>query len=113
MREEEVDVDDAFDAEGQESDYDSDESVTYDLEDFIAMGINPTKSTRARPGSEEKVLMLSARYAAGLPLWHDEDCYDHGPRETELMGAHSSAVTAPPAIHLGQDDESAEEEEEE
>jgi len=22
---------------------------------------------------------LAARYAAGLPLWHNDDCYDHGP----------------------------------
>lgn len=35
--------------------------------------------TEAKPGSEDKVKMLSARYAAGVPLWHDEDCYDHGP----------------------------------
>jgi hypothetical protein len=111
MRVEDVDVDDAYDDEGQESEYDSDETVTYDLEDFIAMGINPTKSTRARPGSEEKVLMLSARYAAGLPLWHDEDCYDHGPRETELMGAHMVQMAAAPIIDLGQDEEGAEEEE--
>ena len=34
---------------------------------------------RDRPGSEEKVTMLAARYAAGLPLWHNDDCYDHGP----------------------------------
>jgi hypothetical protein len=57
------------------------------LEEFKAMGINPFRSTKARPGSEEKVLMLSARYAAGLPLWHDSDCYEHGPHEMELMGA--------------------------
>ena len=24
-------------------------------------------------------MMLAARYAAGLPLWHTDDCYDHGP----------------------------------
>jgi len=35
--------------------------------------------TEAKPGSEDKVKMLSARYAAGVPLWHDSDCYDHGP----------------------------------
>ena len=56
-------------------------------EDFKALGINPMEPTTARPGSEEKVLMLSARYAAGLPLWHNSDCYDHGPRESELMGS--------------------------
>lgn len=47
--------------------------------DFIKLGLNPIKPTDAKPGSVDKVLMLAARYAAGLPLWHDSDCYDHGP----------------------------------
>ena len=47
--------------------------------DFQALGIEPDSPTGAKPGSEEKVLMLAARYAAGLPLWHTQDCYDHGP----------------------------------
>lgn len=47
--------------------------------DFEALGIDPGEPTLAKPGSEEKVCMLSARYAAGLPLWHDSDCIDHGP----------------------------------
>lgn len=49
--------------------------------DFMALGIKPGSPTVAKPGSENKVVMLAARYAAGLPLWHDEDCYDHGPIE--------------------------------
>ena len=74
-------------------DYDLDDNVaTFDAEEFKAMGINPFKATHARPGSDEKVMMLSARYAAGLPLWHDSDCYDHGPHETELMGALEEAA---------------------
>ena len=72
-----------------------DNGATLDIEDFKAMGINPTRSTKAKPGTEEKVLMLSARYAAGLPLWHDRDCYDHGPKERELMGAISDAHPQP------------------
>jgi hypothetical protein len=84
----EFEVDPDLDAElevlGEEEFSESGEFL--ELEDYLAMGIDPTQATRARPGSEEKVLMLSARYAAGLPLWHDRDCYDHGPRETELMG---------------------------
>lgn len=67
----------------------------YEFEDFAAMGINPLKPTPARPGTEEKVLMLSARYAAGVPLWHDSDCYDHGPGESELMGSISQVRHAP------------------
>ena len=50
-------------------------------DDFRSLGIDPARPTEGKPGSEEKVLMLAARYAAGLPLWHDEDCYDHGPGE--------------------------------
>ena len=50
---------------------------SYELEDFEALGIIPTDPTSAKPGSEEKVLMLAARYAAGLPLWNKGDCYDH------------------------------------
>ncbi|MFK7818562.1 MAG: hypothetical protein AB8G99_07580 [Planctomycetaceae bacterium] len=48
-------------------------------EEIRALGVNPSEPTGAKPGSEEKVTMLAARYAAGLPLWHNDDCYDHGP----------------------------------
>lgn len=41
--------------------------------------ISPDEATEAKPGSKEKVRKLAARYAAGLPLWHNEDCYDHAP----------------------------------
>jgi hypothetical protein len=51
----------------------------YTEEQFRARGVDPIRPTTAKPGSEAKVLMLAARYAAGLPLWHDSDCYDHGP----------------------------------
>lgn len=54
--------------------------------DFEALGINPEDPTQAKPGSEEKVLMLSARYAAGLPLWHNNDRYDHAPGQSTLSG---------------------------
>lgn len=48
-------------------------------DDFDSLGIDPLTSTVAKPGSEDKVMMLAARYAAGLPLWHQDDCYDHAP----------------------------------
>lgn len=57
---------------------------TFQEEDFAAMGVNPSQATVAKPGSEDKVLMLAARYAAGLPLWNEEDRYDHGPDEAVL-----------------------------
>ncbi len=76
-----------YDQESQET-FEDEESEFAGLteQDYAAMGINPTSPTKARPGSEAKVIMLSARYAAGLPLWHDGDCYEHGPRENDLMG---------------------------
>jgi len=43
----------------------------------------PLTPTEAKPGSEDKVRMLSARYAAGVPLWHGADCYDHGPGDLD------------------------------
>ena len=54
----------------------------YDL-DFIVIDVDPEIATEAKPGSEEKVVMLAARYAAGLPLWHNSDCVDHGPGTVE------------------------------
>lgn len=87
-------------------DYDLDASgETIEIEEFLAMGINPVKSTKAKPGTEEKVLMLSARYAAGLPLWHDRDCYDHGPKERELMGSVSDSLPQPLPLPEADDDE--------
>lgn len=56
------------------------------LEEFDALGIDPSKSTSAKPGTEEKVKMLSARYAAGLALWHTRDRHSHGPNERDLRG---------------------------
>lgn len=48
-------------------------------EELRSLGVDPSAPTAAKPGTEEKVMMLAARYAAGLPLWHNDDCYDHGP----------------------------------
>ena len=54
-------------------------------DDIYSVLTNPTDSsaqnrfapTSHRPGSEDKVLILIARYAAGLPLWHPHDAsYD-------------------------------------
>ena len=53
--------------------------VNFEEIDFESLGIDPGAPTVAKPGSEEKVLMLAARYAAGVPLWHEKDCYDHSP----------------------------------
>lgn len=66
------------------ADLDADLELTenYPEIDYEALGIKPSSPTEAKPGSEEKVCMLAARYAAGLPLWHNEDCVDHGPEPT-------------------------------
>lgn len=58
----------------------------YEEEDYAALGIDPLAPTAAKPGSEEKVLMLAARYAVGLPLWHNQDCVDHGPAALGMIG---------------------------
>jgi hypothetical protein len=68
------------------SEYD-DEPMEFEEIDFEALGIDPKEPTVAKPGSEEKVLILAARYAAGVPLWHDSDCYEHGPGEALLRMA--------------------------
>lgn len=47
--------------------------------------IDPTQPTSARPGTKDKVLMLQARYIAGEPLWHDNDCYQHGPTDAQEL----------------------------
>lgn len=49
------------------------------VDEYEEMGIDPMTSTESKPGSDDKVMMLSARYAAGIPLWNNSDCYDHGP----------------------------------
>lgn len=37
------------------------------------LGIDPHVAARARPGSVEKLAVLSARYALGAPLWNSRD----------------------------------------
>lgn len=59
----------------------------YEDVDFAAIGVEPGEPTKAKPGSEEKVLMLAARYAAGMPLWHNDDCTDHGPARDQRADA--------------------------
>ncbi len=74
-----LDVDEyEADFESKTIDGDDVEGVLPDI-DYEALGIDPSEPTSAKPGSEQKVFTLAARYAAGLPLWHDEDCIDHGP----------------------------------
>ena len=77
--------------------------------DFEDLGIDPSSPTGARPGSEEKVLMLAARYATGVPLWHESDCADHGPAESDLKGPQALTTLFAKA---GSDDSESETEEE-
>lgn len=67
-----------------------DEPIEFEEIDFESLGIDPKEPTVAKPGSEEKVLILAARYAAGVPLWHDSDCYEHGPGEALLRMAQAN-----------------------
>lgn len=67
---------------GTELSFEDAQEATYPTEEFDFSGVDPMIPTGAKPGSEDKVKMLAARYAAGVPLWHDEDCYDHGPSDS-------------------------------
>ena len=69
-------------AVGTDTEFGSEYPGNFEEIDFDSLGINPGAPTTAKPGTEEKVLMLAARYAAGVPLWHEEDCYDHGPGQS-------------------------------
>jgi len=75
----ELEPDSAVEVADEDFDLEEEEVLEFDELDFEALGIDPAGPTAAKPGSPEKVLMLAARYAAGVPLWHDKDCYDHGP----------------------------------
>ena len=64
----------------------------YEGDELVLSGIDPLIPTEAKPGSEDKVKMLAARYAAGIPLWHNGDCYDHGPPQAEFAGGEEFGV---------------------
>lgn len=55
----------------------------FEIEGDEEFDVDPQTPTDAKPGSDDKVVMLAARYSAGLPLWHDSDRYDHGPGQVE------------------------------
>jgi hypothetical protein len=63
---------------------------TPDKNDFgiAGLALEVTGRARCKPGTEEKVLILSGRYSVGLPLNNPRDLTDHGPREEELNGNH-------------------------
>ena len=80
---EEVEVEEeVYAVESGGGEFSSEFSDKFEEIDFEALGIDPSSPTAAKPGTEEKVLMLAARYAAGVPLWHGSDCYDHGPGQS-------------------------------
>ena len=69
------------------------EEVEQPYEDELAFdftNVDPLHPTEAKPGSIDKVKMLAARYAAGVPLWHNSDCYDHGPVGVEVGAGDNS-----------------------
>jgi len=63
------------------------------LQEIQETGIHPDVPTEAKPGTEAKVRLLSARYEAGLPLWNDGDRLDHGPGERPGIDLLSLAPT--------------------
>lgn len=64
-----------------------------DAVDEELLGIDPTVPVEAYPGSWEKVQMLAARYAAGLPLWHEDDCDEHEGRTRKKQKHEQPAVS--------------------
>ncbi len=79
------------------------------LQEIQNTGVDPDAPTEAKPGTEAKVRLLSARYEAGLPLWNNEDRLDHGPDERPGIDLLS---LAPMAIDndLGSDEDEDDEE---
>ncbi|MEX1112572.1 MAG: hypothetical protein WEC84_03860 [Candidatus Andersenbacteria bacterium] len=55
------------------------------IDDFIALGIDPRKPAEGKPGDVFKVLVLAARYVAGLELWRADDATFEAPEETLLF----------------------------
>ena len=64
------------------------EGSTEDWDEKVGTDADPLEPTYARPGSDEKVAVLAARYATGLPLWNQDDCFDHANenQDTEAVG---------------------------
>ena len=55
----------------------------------------PLDATGAKPGSETKVQMLAARYAAGVPLWHgSSDSYRKIPLILRLAGGVAGVLAS-------------------
>lgn len=71
LEEFETDLDEEWDEPDELDDYDS-----YPETVKIENGIDPYEPTTAAPGTPYKVLVLEARYALGLPLWHPLDKAD-------------------------------------
>ncbi len=55
------------------------EAIKMGLWDFEPENVNDNRfdSTRAMPGTDEKVRVLADRIKKGLPLWHSEDRRDY------------------------------------
>lgn len=96
----EVNPDTVYQFGGDVSEYSSLAVDSFEFEEFAQFDIDPITATEAKPGSKEKVQMLSARYAAGLPLWHQKDCDEHGPGEPELKGSAQQAPEKPLVLDL-------------
>ena len=64
--------------------------LPFDTLEINELGVDPRNPTNAHPGSKDKVRMLAARYAVGLPLWHEHDCNDHGTADNDSTGMEES-----------------------
>jgi hypothetical protein len=55
------------------------DAVKMGLWDYEPPAVDDTRfdSTRALPGSDEKLAILAQRLRQGLPLWHSNDCRNY------------------------------------
>ena len=70
------------------------EAIKQGIWDFEPQQVEETgfPSTRAMPGTKEKLSILAERVQSGLPLWHSKDKsdYDEGKKEIERTPCPSS-----------------------
>ncbi|HAA48210.1 MAG TPA: hypothetical protein DCE43_00715 [Planctomycetaceae bacterium] len=65
--------------------------------------LDPETPTVAAPGSMEKVMMLQARYAAGVPLWDERDSYDHSKAPSTQAMLTAASTLSKSAAGVGGD----------
>ena len=65
--------------------------------------LDPEAPTAAAPGSMEKVMMLQARYVAGVPLWDEHDGDDHSQAVVTQAAVGAAASLLRPSAGVADD----------